>query len=171
MTGWLSHSLATAALLRAVGVGAALAVAAPAAVPALTGASKWVLKDGLGAFGRLVVAGRVAGLLDSAPRQWRLYAELASVAGGVLEVSTVLAPPDAFLALAAGGTALRAAASAIAKPAHTVVLAHLATPGVSSLGTRRAANLGSVSAKEEVQEVAANLSGLVLSLVFLQLLG
>ena len=83
----------------------------------------------------------------------------------------MLAPPDAFLALAAGGTALRAAASAIAKPAHTVVLAHLATPGVSSLGTRRAANLGSVSAKEEAQEVAANLSGLLLSLVFLQLLG
>jgi hypothetical protein len=171
VTGWLSHSLATAALLRAVGVGSALAAAAPAAAPALTAAAKWVLKDGLGAAGRLAVAGRVAGLLDSAPRQWRLYAELAALAGGALEVSTCLAPESAFLALAACGTALRAAAGSVAKPAHTVILAHLATPGLASLGARRASNLGAVAAKEEVQEVAANLSGLALSLLTLQTVG
>jgi len=168
VTGWLSHSLATAALLRAVGAGPELAAAAPGAAPVLTAAAKWVLKDGLGAFGRLAVAGRVAGLLDSAPRQWRLYAEAAAAAGGALEVSTLLAPPEAFLALAAGGTALRAAAGAVAKPAHSVILAHLATPGLSSLGVRRASNLGAVGAKEEVQEVVANLSGLALSLLLLQ---
>lgn len=46
----MSHSLATSSLLTAVGVhpGAAVAVGATAAV-------KWIAKDGIGAFGRLLV--------------------------------------------------------------------------------------------------------------------
>ena len=51
----MSHSLATSSLLSAVGVhsGAGVAVGATAAV-------KWITKDGIGAFGRLLVSWRWA---------------------------------------------------------------------------------------------------------------
>jgi hypothetical protein len=158
VTGALAGSLATAALLHGVGLGATAAAAGATAAPALSAAAKWVSKDGLGAAGRLVVAGRVAGYLDAEPRQWRLYAEAASVLGGALDVATALAPPAAFLPLAAAGTALRAGGKAVAAPAHQVILAHFA----------RANNLGAVAAKEEVQEVLAQLLGLALSVALLQ---
>lgn len=50
--GWMSHSLATSSLLKAVGVdpGAAGTAGATAAV-------KWITKDGIGALGRLLVSG------------------------------------------------------------------------------------------------------------------
>ena len=104
-TGLAAASLATAALLRSVGLPTAIAVAAP---PALSAGLKWALKDGVGSAGRLVVAGRLAPLLDAAPRQWRLYAELVATAGGALEVATSLSPASLFLPLAAGGTFLKA---------------------------------------------------------------
>jgi hypothetical protein len=157
VTGALQGGLATAALLHGVGLGAAVA-AAPGAPAALSAAVKWVSKDGLGAAGRLVVAGRVAGYLDAEPRQWRLYAEAAATLGGALDVATSLAPPAAFLPLAAAGTALRACGKAVAAPAHQVILQHFA----------RASNLGAVAAKEEVQEVLAQLTGLALSVALLQ---
>ena len=155
-TGALQGALATAALLHGVGLGAV--AAAPGAPPALSAAVKWVSKDGLGAAGRLAVAGRVAAFLDAEPRQWRMYAEAASLAGGALDVATALAPPAAFLPLAAAGTALRACGKAVAAPAHQVILAHFARSG----------NLGAVAAKEEVQEVLAQLLGLAASVAMLQ---
>ena len=155
-TGALQGALATAALLHGVGLGAA--ATAPGAPPALSAAVKWVSKDGLGAAGRLAVAGRVAAFLDAEPRQWRMYAEAAALAGGALDVATALAPPAAFLPLAAAGTALRACGKAVAAPAHQVILAHFARSG----------NLGAVAAKEEVQEVLAQLLGLAASVALLQ---
>ena len=172
VTGWLHDSLATAALLNAVGLGPALAAAAPGAAPALTAAAKWILKDGLGAAGRLVVAGRVAGVLDASPRQWRLYGSMASLLGGALEIATTFAPPQAFLPLAAGGTALKACGKAVAAPSHAALMAHFATypssGGSADAGPR---NLGALTAKEEVQEVAAQLTGLAVSVAVLTWLG
>ena len=46
----MSHSLATSSLLSAVGVNSGAGVAAGA-----TAAVKWITKDGIGAFGRLLV--------------------------------------------------------------------------------------------------------------------
>ena len=172
VTGWLHDSLAIAALLNAVGLGPALAAAAPGAAPALTAAAKWILKDGLGAAGRLVVAGRVAGVLDASPRQWRLYGSMASLLGGALEIATTFAPPQAFLPLAAGGTALKACGKAVAAPSHAALMAHFATypsgGGSADAGPR---NLGALTAKEEVQEVAAQLTGLAVSVAVLTWLG
>ena len=177
VTGWLHDSLATAALLNAVGLGPALAAAAPGAAPALTAAAKWILKDGLGAAGRLVVAGRVAGVLDASPRQWRLYGSMASLLGGALEIATTFSPPQAFLPLAAGGTALKACGKAVAAPSHAALMAHFATyaaaesPAHSAPASTGPRNLGALTAKEEVQEVAAQLTGLAVSVAVLTWLG
>ena len=51
ITGWVSTSLATSSLLKAVGVGVPSAVGTAAASAAI----KWITKDGIGAAGRLLV--------------------------------------------------------------------------------------------------------------------
>lgn len=48
--GWMSHSLATSSLLKAVGVDVGSAGTAGA-----TAAVRWITKDGIGALGRLLV--------------------------------------------------------------------------------------------------------------------
>ena len=48
--GWMSHSLATSSLLKAVGVNGGAVGTAGA-----TAAVKWITKDGIGALGRLLV--------------------------------------------------------------------------------------------------------------------
>ena len=52
VTGWLSTSLATSSLLKAVGVGAPGGAEGAAAAAA---AIKWITKDGIGAAGRVLV--------------------------------------------------------------------------------------------------------------------
>lgn len=51
ITGWMSNSLATSSLLKAVGVGGGSAEGAAAAAAAI----KWITKDGIGAAGRVLV--------------------------------------------------------------------------------------------------------------------
>lgn len=48
--GHLSHALVTSSLLSAVGLSAG-----PAATAALSASIKWIVKDGVGALGRLIV--------------------------------------------------------------------------------------------------------------------
>lgn len=50
VTGHLSHSLVTSSLLAAVGVSSS-----PAATVALSASIKWIVKDGVGALGRLII--------------------------------------------------------------------------------------------------------------------
>ena len=51
ITGWMSNSLATSSLLKAVGVGGGSAEGAASAAAAI----KWISKDGIGAAGRVLV--------------------------------------------------------------------------------------------------------------------
>lgn len=51
LQGWMSHSLATSSLLKAVGVHPDAAGTAGA-----TASVKWITKDGIGALGRLLVS-------------------------------------------------------------------------------------------------------------------
>ena len=51
ITGWMSNSLATSSLLKAVGVGGGSAEGAAAAAAAI----KWITKDGIGAAGPVLV--------------------------------------------------------------------------------------------------------------------
>lgn len=64
LQGWLSHSLTTSSLLQAVGLSAG-----PVGTAGLTAAFKWIAKDGIGAFGRLLVGGRLGLELDDDPRR------------------------------------------------------------------------------------------------------
>lgn len=147
--GWVYSGLATAALLKGVGVSAAPATA----TVALSAAVKWVSKDGLGAVGRLVVGGRLGDAFDDDPRMWRLYAEAFAVAGSACEVATAAAP-EQFLLLASAASLGKAVGKGLKAPSSRVILTHFAS---------RDLNVGAVSAKEEVWEVLGQLVGLALS--------
>ncbi|WIA12039.1 hypothetical protein OEZ85_012118 [Tetradesmus obliquus] len=76
ITGWLSISLTTSSLLKAVGINAG-----PVGATAAAAAIKWIIKDGIGAAGRLLVGGRLGLEFDDDPRRWRMTAEALTTAG------------------------------------------------------------------------------------------
>ncbi|KAJ0984115.1 hypothetical protein J5N97_002471 [Dioscorea zingiberensis] len=150
VTGWMCHTLVTSSLLKAVGVGSFSGTAAAASAAAI----KWVLKDGLGAVGRLFIGGRFGNLFDDDPKQWRMYADFIGSAGSIFELCTQPYPAY-FLPLASLGNLTKAVARGLKDPSFRVIQNHFAI----------SANLGEVVAKEEVWEVTAQLVGLALGIL------
>ncbi|WOL14951.1 protein root UVB sensitive 5 [Canna indica] len=157
ITGWICHTLVTSSLLKAVGLGSFSGTSSAAASAA---AIRWVSKDGLGAIGRLFVGGRLGNLFDDDPKRWRMYADFIGSAGSVFELSTQLYPAY-FLPLAAVGNLAKAIARGLKDPSFRVIQNHFAL----------SANLGEVAAKEEVWEVAAQLLGLTIGILVLEIPG
>lgn len=65
-------------------------------------AIQWVLKDGIGEFGKLFFIKRYASSFDSHPKTWKFVSELLSSFGSFLQLCTCVASPKLFLPLAAG---------------------------------------------------------------------
>jgi hypothetical protein len=156
VTGWMSLSLSTSSLLKAVssnmtsgGEEPGAAVTAVGGGIVLAASAKWLLKDGIGSLGRILVSS-LGPELDDDPRRWRMIAEILASVGIGLEVSTSIFP-WLFLPLAALGNFLKAIGKGVSKPAFRVIQGHLA----------RANNVGAVSAKEEVWEVLGQTLGLL----------
>lgn len=152
VTGWICHTLVTSSLLKAVGVGSFSGTTAAASAAAI----RWVSKDGIGALGRLFIGGRFGNLFDDDPKQWRLYADFIGSTGSIFDLSTQLYPAY-FLPLASLGNFAKAIGRGLRDPSFRVIQNHFAISG----------NLGEVSAKEEVWEVAAELVGLSLGILAL----
>ncbi|KAF2948322.1 hypothetical protein DAI22_01g028200 [Oryza sativa Japonica Group] len=145
VTGWICHTLVTSTLLKAVGVGSFTGTSAAASAAAI----RWVSKDGIGAFGRLLIGGRFGTLFDDDPKKWRMYADFIGSAGSIFELITPLYP-GYFLPLASLGNLAKAVGRGFRDPSFRVIQNHFAESG----------NLGEVAAKEEVWEVGAQLLGL-----------
>lgn len=152
VTGWLCHTLVTSSLLKAVGVGSFSGTTAAASAAAI----RWVSKDGLGAFGRLLIGGRFGKLFDDDPKQWRMYADFIGSAASIFELSTQPLP-DYFLLLASLGNFIKATARGLKDPSFRVIQNHFSVSD----------NLGEIASKEEVWEVVAQLFGLSLGILVL----
>ncbi|XP_051130396.1 protein root UVB sensitive 5 [Andrographis paniculata] len=152
VTGWICHTLVTSSLLKAVGIGSFSGSTAAASAAAI----RWVSKDGIGAVGRLFIGGKFSALFDDDPKQWRLYADFIGSTGSIFDLSTQLYPAN-FLLLASLGNLAKAVGRGLRDPSFRVIQNHFAISG----------NLGEVSAKEEVWEVAAELVGLGLGILAL----
>ena len=141
-------------MLKALGLGgdAADSVGFSAAI-------KWVTKDGIGAAGRLFVGGKLGFMFDEDPKKWRMIAEGFTTLGLALEMATQVYP-SSFILLAGGGTVARAMGTGIGRPCFRVIQTHFALEN----------NIGDVSAKEEVWEVAAQLIGIAASVATLSAL-
>ncbi|CAL5422754.1 unnamed protein product [Camellia sinensis] len=152
VTGWICHTLVTSSLLKAVGVGSFSGTTAAASAAAI----RWVSKDGIGAVGRLFIGGRFGNLFDDDPKQWRMYADFIGSAASIFDLSTLFYPAY-FLPLASLGNLTKAVGRGLRDPSLRVIQNHFAISG----------NLGEVSAKEEVWEVAAQMVGLALGILIL----
>ncbi|KAG2595778.1 hypothetical protein PVAP13_5KG096300 [Panicum virgatum] len=152
VTGWICHVLVTSSLLKAVGVGSFTGTSAAASAAAI----RWVSKDGIGGFGRLLIGGRFGTLFDDDPKKWRMYADFIGSAGSVFELITPLYP-GYFLPLASLGNLAKAVARGFKDPSFRVIQNHFAESG----------NLGEVAAKEEVWEVGSQLIGLSIGVLIM----
>ncbi|CAM0878579.1 unnamed protein product [Alopecurus aequalis] len=152
VTGWICHTLVTSSLLKAVGVGSFSGTAAAASAAAI----RWVSKDGIGAFGRLLIGGRFGTLFDDDPKKWRMYADFIGSAGSIFDLTTPLYP-GYFLPLASLGNLAKAVGRGFRDPSNRVIQNHFAKSG----------NLGEIAAKEEVWEVGAQLLGLSIGVLIL----
>lgn len=148
----MSHSLVSSSMLSALGVGASAATTV-----GLSAGIKWVMKDGIGAAGRLFVGGNLGVSIDEDTKRWRMIAEVFTTLGLFLEIATQLSPSD-FVLLAGGGTVAKAVGAGIGRPCFRVIQNHFA----------KVNNIGDVSAKEEVWETTAQLVGIAASVALLR---
>ncbi|XP_062191970.1 protein root UVB sensitive 5 isoform X3 [Phragmites australis] len=102
VTGWICHVLVTSSLLKAVGVGSFTGTSAAASAAAI----RWVSKDGIGAFGRLLIGGRFGTLFDDDPKKWRMYADFIGSAGRLL-------PPTCIVGESCKGGSMGSRSSAV----------------------------------------------------------
>jgi hypothetical protein len=155
ITGWMSTSLVTSSLLKAVGLSAG-----PGGIIGTSAAIKWLTRDGLGALGRLFVGGKLNTVFDEDPRRWRMTAEFITTLGLALEVGTQLSP-SYFVLLAGAGNLTKALGKGMGRPCFRVIQTYF-----SSITN----NVGDVAAREEVWEVSAQLIGLLASVAVLEII-
>jgi hypothetical protein len=142
--GTASSIVATQALLRAIGVGAAAAVPLSASV-------QWVLKDGLGQLGGVLYAMAVGSRFDADPKRQHMRATAALQAATLLETLTP-ALPSLFLPIAA--------AANMAKNMAWIAVSATRAQMNRSFAVRE--NLGDITGKATSQTIAASLVGTAL---------
>jgi hypothetical protein len=99
-------------------------------------------------------------VFDEDPKRWRMIAEAVTAVGLALEIATQIFPAN-FVLLAGTGTLAKATGRGMGRPCFRVVQTHFAAKN----------NVGDVSAKEEVWEVTAQMTGLAMSVALLTFLG
>lgn len=142
---YLRSILTTSAILRGAGVGEDKASPMAAAIA-------WVLRDGVGMFGSLVFSYFVGSKFDVDIKEWRLFADIINDVGMTLDLLAPLAGSSTgFAVVAALGAACKTICGMVAGATRASITAHFAIDG----------NLGDVSAKENAQETAVTLLGLL----------
>ena len=150
---YLRNVLTTSALLKAAGVGE------EAASP-MAAALAWVLRDGFGMFGSLLFSYFAGANFDVNVKEWRLFADLINDVGLTLDMMAPLAG-SLYALTAALGALCKTICGMVAGATRASITAHFALRG----------NLADVSAKENAQETAVNLLGLLLGSLAARQLG
>eukprot|EP00900_Chrysochromulina_parva_P014197 jgi/Chrpa1/22779/Chrysochromulina_OHIO_Genome00013480-RA len=151
---YLRSILTTSAILRGAGVGEESASPMAAAIT-------WVLRDGVGMFGSLVFSYAVGAQFDVSVKEWRLFADLINDVGLTLDMFAPFGGPRGFVVIAALGAACKTICGMVAGATRASITAHFALQG----------NLADVSAKENAQETAVTLFGLIIGSAVAQRLG
>ena len=123
-----------------------------AAAPLLAGAWNWVVKDGIGQLGGVLVASRLSHLsktLDADPKRWRMTAAVLLDLAAGLEIVAPLAPMQWLLPLAVTANLLKNVGFLTASASRAALHQSLAVTG----------NLADVTAKAGSQGMAAGTLG------------
>jgi Vitamin B6 photo-protection and homoeostasis len=130
--------LCAQALLSSVGVSSSLVATGSASV-----AINWVLKDGIGEIGKLIMIQQSSHLFDSYPKTCKFIGEYLSVLGSWFQISTLFFP-HLFLPLASCAIALRGMHYSIWSSTHTTFNALTGN------------NMGDLQSKDEAQMSLGN---------------
>ena len=137
----------------------AVSTGAVVAAPLLAGAWNWVVKDGIGQLGGVLVASRLSQFsktLDADPKRWRMTAALSLDMAAGIEIVTPLAPSVWVLPLAVAANLLKNIGFLTASASRAALHQSLATAG----------NLADVTAKAGSQSMAAGTIGTFLGVGF-----
>ncbi|KAI9209249.1 vitamin B6 photo-protection and homoeostasis-domain-containing protein [Polychytrium aggregatum] len=141
VSGTVTGTLSTQALLHALGMGAAASYG-------LAATTNWIIKDGFGMLGGVLYAGLIGNRFDSHPKRYRFLSAIAIQAATFAELLTPLFP-QFFLPMASF--------SNVGK--NIGWLAASATKASMHKGFGKEDNLGDITAKCGVQSTAAGLIG------------
>ncbi|CAM9739304.1 unnamed protein product, partial [Choristocarpus tenellus] len=143
LCSYLRGVLSTAAMLHASGVGDEKASAMAVALV-------WVLRDGFGMVGSLLFSYAASNHMDSNIKEWRLFADVINDIGLTLDL---LAPVfrSRFALVSSLATMCKALCGVAAGCTKTSITAHFSLQ----------ANIADISAKENAQETAVTLCGMV----------
>lgn len=141
VSGTLTGTLSTQALLHALGMGAATSAG-------LAATTNWIIKDGFGLLGGVIYAGVTANRFDSSPKRYRFLSAVLIQVATLAELITPLFP-HLFIPMAS--------ISNICK--NIGWLASSATRASMHKGFSKHNNLGDVTAKAGAQSTAAGLIG------------
>lgn len=139
------------ALLTAVGVSSELSNTGGAV------AIQWVVTNGFGEIGKLIVIQQYSYLFDSYPKTSKLLGEVCCISGNGLHVLTLFLP-DYYLMLASLGYALYGIYLSIWAATHTTFNSHLAL---------KENNMGDLNAKDDAQVSLAHILGLICGVLLL----
>ncbi|KAH6564787.1 hypothetical protein BASA50_006429 [Batrachochytrium salamandrivorans] len=140
--------LTAQAMLTSIGASAAAHETAALAI-----AVDWVLKDGIGELGKMLLVQRFAHQFDTHPKLWKLYGEGCSVVGALVQIATCIVSPHYFLLLASIGVGLRAI--------HYSVWAATHISFTRNMATQNGVNVGDIVAKADSQLSLAHLLGMM----------
>lgn len=140
--------LCTSALLSGAGVGSATA-------SALASAITWILRDGVGMIGSVTFASVFSSEFGSYVKEWRLFADIINDVALTLDMLSPLFPRWCYLPIISISAICKAMCGISAGASKLCITNHLCL----------ANNAGDLAAKENTQETAVTLVGLVLGLL------
>jgi hypothetical protein len=146
VSGTVTGTLSTQALLQALGMGAGSAIG-------LAATTNWIIKDGFGLLGGVLYAGMMGSKFDSHPKKYRFLSAVAIQLSTFAELLTPLVPA-LFLPMAS--------ASNVGK--NIGWLASSATRASIHRGFAKWDNLGDITAKAGAQATLAGLMGTALGI-------
>ncbi|CAM9573193.1 unnamed protein product [Pylaiella littoralis] len=144
LCSYLRGVLCLTAMLHASGVGDQHASAIAAAIV-------WVLRDGFGMIGSLLFSYAASSHMDSNIKEWRLFADIANDVGLTLDLVAPIFRGN-FALVSSLATVCKALCGVAAGCTKTSITSHFALR----------ANMADISAKENAQETAVNVCGMLL---------
>ncbi|PNH02871.1 hypothetical protein TSOC_011118, partial [Tetrabaena socialis] len=144
LSSYVRGMLTSAAIMRGVGVGQ------QAATP-LAAVFTFFLRDLAGMLGGIVFAFLEGSSFDSCAKQWRLFADITNDLGMTMELASPLLPRAMFLPIACFGSIARSVTGVAGGATRAALTQHFALRN----------NAADVSAKEQSQETATTILGMV----------
>lgn len=148
LSSYLRSVLTTRSVLAGIGVGSA------SATP-LSAAMTWVLRDGCGMVGGLMIAYFCARSFETYTKEWRLFADFLNNFALTMDLLSSASHSRFYIPILLLSTLSKAGCGLIAGATKTRISAHFAVKG----------HLADVSAKESTQETAVALLGLILGAI------